>query len=390
MQNRKLVKTEQQLSEAVSLLQNCKEIGIDTESNGLYAYGERVCLIQIATSDQCFIIDTLSIRDMSPLADMLSDRNVLKIIHGSDYDLRCLDRDYRFNLHSIFDTQIAARFLGDTRPNLGSVLDIYLNVQIKKSHKLQTSNWGLRPLSEEALDYAASDVEYLIDLHAELTRRLKELDRATWVDEECHRLEQIKHTEPLAPDVAFLNLKGSKKLTPRGLAMLKDLFLWRDTKASVKDIPPSRIVSNDELIQICLQASSIRSSDKMTIRKVLTDIGNVKPIIPYNYLDDILNVLVLSIDTPEVHRPEQRRLNIFSDPESKDRLQMLKKWRKNKSDSLLLDPSLIWPAKSLERIAIQPNQLQSEITDLQTSSVRSWQITEFSTELQNLIVNNNQ
>ena len=390
MQNRKLVKTEQELSEAVSLFQNCKEIAIDTESNGLYAYGERVCLIQIATSDQCFIIDTLSIRDMSPLADMLSDRNVLKIIHGSDYDLRCLDRDYGFNLHSIFDTQIAARFLGDTRPNLGSVLDIYINVQIKKSHKLQTSNWGLRPLSEEAIDYAASDVEYLIDLHQELARRLKELDRATWVDEECQRLEQIKHTEPLAPDVAFLNLKGSNKLTPRGLAMLKDLFLWRDTKASVKDVPPSRIVTNDELIQICLQASSIRSSDKMTIRKVLTEIGNVKPIIPYNYLDDILNVLVLSIDTPEVHRPEQRRLNTFSDPESKNRLQLLKQWRKNKSSSLSLDPSLIWPVKSLERIAIQTDQLESEITDLQTSSVRSWQIAEFSEELRNLILNNTQ
>ena len=128
----------------------------------------------------------------------------------------------------------------------------------------------------------------------------------------------------------------------------------------------------------------------MTIRKVLTEIGNDKPIIPYNYLDDILNVLVLSIDTPEVHRPEQRRLNTFSDPESKDRLQMLKQWRKNKSSSLSLDPSLIWPVKSLERIAIQTDQLESEITDLQTSSVRSWQIAEFSEELRNLILNNTQ
>ena len=172
--------------------------------------------------------------------------------------------------------------------------------------------------------------------------------------------------------------------------MLKDLFLWRDTKASVKDVPPSRIVTNDELIQICLQASSIRSSDKMTIRKVLTEIGNDKPIIPYNYLDDILNVLVLSIDTPGVHRPEHRRLNTFSGPESKNRLQLLKQWRKNKSSSLSLDPSLIWPVKSLERIAIQTDQLESEITDLQTSSVRSWQIAEFSTELRNLILNNTQ
>ena len=390
MQNRKLVKSEQELAEAVSLFKNYSEIAIDTESNGLYAYRERVCLIQIATADLCFIIDTLSIPDMSPLADMLSDRNVLKIIHGSDYDLRCLDRDYGFNLQSIFDTQIGARFLGDTRPNLGSVLDIYLSVQIKKSHKLQTSNWGLRPLSSEALEYAASDVEYLIDLHKELTRRLKELDRATWVKEECQRLEQIRHTEPVSPDIAFLNLKGSRKLTPRGLSMLKELFLWRDTKASVKDVPPSRIVTNDELIEICLQASSIRSSDKVTIRKVLTEIGNGNSVIPYNYLDDILNTLVLSVDTPEVHRPEQRRLNTFSDPEAKDRLQLLKQWRKNKSARLSLDPSLIWPVKSLERIAIQTDQWETEITDLQNSSVRSWQITEFSAELQNLIVNNTQ
>ena len=94
MQNRKLVKKEQDLSEAVSVLKNCTEIAIDTASNGLYAYRERVCLIQIATTDQCFIIDTLSIHDMSPLDNVLSDQNVLKIIHGSDYDLRCLNRDY--------------------------------------------------------------------------------------------------------------------------------------------------------------------------------------------------------------------------------------------------------------------------------------------------------
>ena len=387
MQNRKLVKREQDLSEAVSVLKNCTEIAIDTESNGLYAYRERVCLIQIATTDQCFIIDTLSIQDMSPLDNILSDQNVLKIIHGSDYDLRCLNRDYGFNLQSIFDTQIGARFLGDMRPNLGSVLDIYLGVQIKKSHKLQTSNWGLRPLSEEALEYAASDVEHLIDLHAELARRLNELDRFTWVNEECQRLEQIRYIEPAPPEVTFLNLKGSKKLNPRGLAMLKELFLWRDTKASVKDVPPSRLVTNDGLIEICLQASSIRSSDKLTIRKVLSDINRGGPIIPYAYLDDILDVLLAGIDTSEVHRPEQRRLNSFSDPESKDRLQLLKQWRKNKSASLSLDPSLIWPVKSLERIAIETHHLETEITDPQNSSVRSWQITEFATELQNLLLN---
>ena len=172
--------------------------------------------------------------------------------------------------------------------------------------------------------------------------------------------------------------------------MLKELFLWRDTKASVKDVPPSRIVTNDELIEICLQASSIRSSDKVTIRKVLTEIGTGNSVIPYNYLDDILNTLVLSVDTPEVHRPEQRRLNTFSDPEAKDRLQLLKQWRKNKSARLSLDPSLIWPVKSLERIAIQTDQWETEITDLQNSSVRSWQITEFSAELQNLILNDTQ
>ena len=387
MQNRQLVKSELELVEAVSLLKNCTEIAIDTESNGMYAYKERVCLIQVATADHCFIIDTLLIEDMTPLDKIMSDRNVLKILHGSDYDLRCLNRDYGFNLRSLFDTQIGARFLGDTRPNLGSVLDIYLDVQIKKSHKLQTSNWGLRPLSYEALEYAASDVEHLIDLHEELTQRLEKLDRYPWVYEECQRLEQIKYVEPLAPDVAFLNLRGSKKLTPSGLAILKGLFLWRDTKASVKDVPPSRILTNDDLIELCLQAESLRSTNRVTILKVLTEGARVNPSIPYNYLDEILDILVQAVDAPEVHRPEQRRINSFKDPEAKDRLHLLKQWRQNRAACLSLDPSLIWPVKSLERIAIETDRWHTEVTDLENSSVRSWQVKEFSEELQNLILN---
>ncbi len=104
------------------------ELALDTESNSLYVYRERVCLIQIGTGEETFLLDPLAVDDLSSLGRLLADPSLVKVLHGSDYDLRSLNRDYGLTIQGLFDTQVAARFLGSATPNLASVLENSLGI----------------------------------------------------------------------------------------------------------------------------------------------------------------------------------------------------------------------------------------------------------------------
>ena len=147
-------------------------LAIDTESNSLHCYRERVCLIQIGTTKDTFIIDPIRVTDLSTLGLILANPSIEKVIHGSDYDLRSLDRDYGFKLNNLFDTHIAAKFIGSVTPNLASVLYDTLKISIPKNRKLQTSDWSKRPISEPGLEYAANDVIYLLAMSQKLKQIL--------------------------------------------------------------------------------------------------------------------------------------------------------------------------------------------------------------------------
>src|SRR5262249_2530874 len=151
---------------------------IDTESNSLYAYRERVCLVQISTRTADYIVDPLTIGDMTPFADLMANPAIEKVFHAAEYDLICLKRDYALICQNLFDTMIAARIVGLKLVGLGNLLEQYAGVKADKSH--QRDNWGERPLPKESLLYAQMDTHYLPllrdSLHAELvnTNRLTE------------------------------------------------------------------------------------------------------------------------------------------------------------------------------------------------------------------------
>ena len=97
-------------------------IGVDLEADSMFHYQEKVCLVQMASNDQTFLIDPLALKDLSPLAPVFADPDVRKVFHGADYDIRSLYRDFGIEVHSLFDTQIAARFLGFRETSLASLL----------------------------------------------------------------------------------------------------------------------------------------------------------------------------------------------------------------------------------------------------------------------------
>ena len=244
-----LLTTSGQVSDLAHVLLQERWIAVDTESNSRHRYPERVCLVQVATNKKAYLIDPLAVDDMNPLGEVLADETVVKVIQGAEYDIRCLDREWGFRVRNLFDTSIAARFAGMQQSGLSFLTEALLGVHVPKDARIQKSDWSHRPLSQEALNYAAADVLYLLSIQQALESRLRTLARTQWVSEECARLEEIRY---VAPDLetAFLSLKGSRTLDGQGRAILKRLFMFREAEARHRNQPPYYVLPHETLVHL--------------------------------------------------------------------------------------------------------------------------------------------
>ena len=234
-----LVESESHLATVVDDLRKTDRVAVDIESNGFFRYHERICLVQISAGETAFIVDPLTIDDVRPLGDLLADSSVEKIFHASGYDLRSFDRDWGFKVSNLFDTLVAAAFVGAEQLGLQSVVKEYTGVILPKDRKLQRSDWTLRPLSSEALTYAASDVVHLLRVRDAISEQLKKLSRLSWVQEESRMMQKVRHTQPNR-ELAFLSAKGSRELDGRGLAILRSLFEFRERRPCAWTAPCSK------------------------------------------------------------------------------------------------------------------------------------------------------
>ena len=160
-----------------------------------------------------------------------------------------LDRDWGFRVRNLFDTGIAAAFVGSEQLSLQYAVKEYAGVELAKSRKLQRSDWTKRPLGREALSYAADDVLHLLDVREAQSARLKELSRLPWAKEEFTRLEDVRHTPP-DRQFAFLSIKGSRDLDGRGLAVLRSLFRFREQQARSLDSPLFKVIQDSALVRL--------------------------------------------------------------------------------------------------------------------------------------------
>ena len=203
-----LVQTDARLAEVARGLGKASLVAVDVESNGFFRYRERVCLVQLATDDTAWVIDPLAVADIQPLGDVLANPSVEKLFHAAGNDIRGFHRDWGFQVRNLFDTSIAAAFVGSTQLGMQSVLKEHAGVELDKPRDLQRSDWSLRPLAADALEYAASDVLHLGRARDSLVEQLEKLSRLDWVLEECERLEEVRYS-PADTETAFLSVKGS-------------------------------------------------------------------------------------------------------------------------------------------------------------------------------------
>ncbi|MFQ5598663.1 MAG: ribonuclease D [Nitrospiria bacterium] len=327
--------------QAVTELMQCAVIGVDTEGDSLYSYEEQVSLIQISGGGRHYIFDPLLLDTVKPLGPLFENRSILKIFHGSDYDVVSMKRDFQFQTGPIFDTALAARAIGIQRFSLQSLIEKYFQITLSK--KYQKANWRLRPLSAEQLDYASGDTRYLIQLHALLKAEVEKKGRLDQVEEECRLMEEITwNGRPFEPN-DYLRIKGARLLPEPSQKVLRELIVARDQLAKEKNRPPFKVISGRHFIEMAKALPQDLSALTALFPNKNSAVLKHAPI----WLDAVAKGL--KTDRPLPERVKNNRASMT--PEQKILFQQLKEWRNGQAEAEEVEPAMVFTAAVLEEIA---------------------------------------
>ncbi len=257
-----MIDTEKLLADFLPVIRAAEWIAVDTEADSLHAYPEKVCLIQISTVDGDRLIDPLAGFSIDPLLDALGAHQL--IMHGADYDLRLLRKHHEFVPGEIFDTMLAARLLGIREFGLSALVEKHLGVKLEKGP--QKANWARRPLTERMETYARNDTHYLKPLSDKLKLELQQKGRLAWHEESCARLIGDS-TRLNPPDLdSVWRVKGSHALSRSALAVLRELWKWREAEAVAANRPPFFIMRHEDLVDIADAAAAHQPLDAVIPR----------------------------------------------------------------------------------------------------------------------------
>ena len=242
------VDSPQKLDKMIMALTKEPIIAVDTESNSLYAYQERVCLIQFSIPERDFLLDPLAVNDLSPLAPLFASTKTEKIFHAAEYDIIMLNHDFGFEFSNLFDTMVAARILGWKAVGLGSILKNQFGIQVEK--KYQRANWGRRPLPPEMLTYAQLDTHYLIALRDRIKSDLEKAGRWPLAEEDFQRACHVNTSHQERDGADCWRINGARDLNPKQLAVLQEICKYRDQMAQSLDRPLFKVINNSTLYNI--------------------------------------------------------------------------------------------------------------------------------------------
>jgi ribonuclease D len=259
-----VIDTEEKLAAFLSKLRAATWIAVDTEADSLHAYPEKVCLIQISTVAGDELVDPLSKIQLEPLLDALSGHEL--IMHGADYDLRLLEKHHEFTPSAIFDTMLAARLIGERQFGYSALVERFLGVKLEKGP--QKANWALRPLTERMETYARNDTHYLHPLEDQLRAALEAKGRLAWHQESCVRLIAECTKQPPVDTDSIWRIKGSHLLGRLALAILRELWRWRESEAVRANRPPYFIASHEVLVDIAAAAATHRPIDPLVPKHI--------------------------------------------------------------------------------------------------------------------------
>ena len=337
-------------------------MGVDLEADSLFHYQEKVCLVQIATHRECFLVDPLQIGGLSPLKPFFANPDIRKVFHGSDYDIRCLYKDFSIEVKNLFDTQLACRFLGMQFTGLDSALNLFYNIRLEK--KFQKKDWSQRPLPDEMLAYASQDAIYLNALSKNLEEKLIEIGRLNWFLQECD-IQSLVRTSAANGDPRFLKFKGAGRLGRRSLAVLEALLEFRGSAAQKIDRPLYQVIHNDLLLKLAIEKprdmNHLRGLDVLSIKQL------------NRYGQQLLDVIHAAMELdptllpiyPRSHEP-------IPDAQISARIATLKKWRESAATYLEIEPGLLCNNALITAIALKNPQDVEALCGIE--GIKPWQI----------------
>ena len=366
----KLITSQPDWQACVSELQTLPRFAIDLEANSMYAYRERICLIQISSPTQDYIIDPLSDVDLSPLGNLLANPSIEKIFHAAEYDLTLLKREFDWEVNYLFDTMWAARILGYERYGLANILETIFDVRLNK--KYQKSDWCKRPLGDAQLNYAQHDTHFLFALRQHL---LDELATNNQLEEASEIFEAQTHVTPSNNEFtadSFWSINGVRDLSKEQQAVLCQINIYRDQIAQQRDLPLFKVLGDKTLVQIATIIPN-NSYDLSRIQGMSN--GQVR-----RYGKGLLNAIVVGKHTPPPPKPKRGKR---PSDDVLNRYEKLHNWRKLRAQSRGVESDVIISRDALWAIARENPQTTQELATLE--EVGDWRCQTYGNEIIELI-----
>jgi ribonuclease D len=326
-------------------------VAMDTEADSLHAYPEKLCLLQISLANADTLIDPLTGIDLQPLWPVLKEQPL--ILHGADYDLRLLRKKHGFVPNRVFDTMLASRLLGEREFGLFNLVQKFLNVTLEKGS--QKADWARRPLTPRMEAYARNDTRYLKPLSDILREQLRQKQRLAWLEQSCDRLiaDCALPTQP-EPDLVW-RVKGCHSLPRNALAVLREIWHWREHEAIGGNRPPYFVLSHEALVDIAVAA---------------TDHSPIDSLLPRHFSarrkDGLLEAIEKGLALKPEEQPQPLRSASRRQTEAERRRFLeLERKRNDRAAKLDLDPTLIASRATLTALAHDWNAHQEELMDWQ-------------------------
>jgi ribonuclease D len=346
-----VIDTQEKLAAFLPVVEAAAWLALDTEADSLHAYPEKVCLIQISTTAGDRLVDPLAGIDIGPFLDALAGREL--IFHAADYDLRLLRKHHEFTPSVIFDTMLAARLLGEKQFGLSSLVEKYLGVKLDKGS--QKADWARRPLTQKMEDYARNDTRHLKPLEEKLKSELLAKGRLAWHQESCARLIAECSRPVVVDEDEIWRIKGSSFLERGALAVLRELWHWREREALAASRPPFFVLAHEKMVEIS---------------QTVADQKPVDPMIPPRMHPRRRENLLAAIRKAQAVPPEKfpqlikHRSQRPTEAEFR-RFREIEKCRDQHAHELAIDPTLIAPKSVLGDLARDWDKYAPELMNWQ-------------------------
>ncbi len=355
-----LIESSSKMDELLEQLKNETLIAVDTEFFRETTYYPQLALVQIATGSIIACIDPLAFDAKPALKTLLLDNNITKIFHSCSQDLEVLYYYLGEAPGVIYDTQIANALLTEHHQvGYASLVENELGTLLDKSQT--RTNWLRRPLTQKQIQYAGDDVLYLYQLQHVLDKKLQQLGRKAWFDEESLKLSNKKNNFQVATDNLWRRVKGATRLSRNKLAIVQSIAVWREHLAQQKDKTRRKILSDDTIIQLAINPPE----NTNTLKPYLDRSSNFND----KEKQQLIETIQTALSCPESEWPDNR-FNIL-DNQQKALLKNLQQYVSNQAEKLGISSAILCSKKELEQLIVLHNQ-QDKAQQAKLNILQGW------------------